>query len=227
MAAILVLTHSASAFIALTPMIQPPMLLSRSTAMIHASEGRQFKDDEMEDLDQLAETIKANIFEGTFGTRGEVWVLGQALAVGAVAVAPDLSGVAVFSILLGFAGIGFGFALAAGAAYNLGSNLTPWPKPVEASELQTNGVYALCRHPIYTGLIVGCTGLGFLTCSYERLVLSLALVLLLNAKATREEEFLNEKHGELYGAYSANVPKLFPAPHKALEFLRELQKDGL
>ena len=57
--------------------------------------------------------------------------------------------------------------------------------------------------------------------SYERLLASLVLYLLLSAKAAREEEFLSDKHGELYRAYAAYVPKLFPQAGEAWAFVRE------
>ena len=90
------------------------------------------------------------------------------------------------------------------------ANLTPWPKPVENNELRTEGVYSLCRHPMYTSLLMLCFGLSLLTLSFERVILTIALFVLLSIKSGREEAFLNDKHGERYRAYSAYVPQFFP-----------------
>merc|ERR1712046_161978 len=105
-----------------------------------------------ESLEQLASKVKDNIVEGEFGTRGEAWVAGQAALLIGVLVAPKLPG--FVSILLGLLCVTSGGALAAGAAFELGSSLTPWPKPVDANELKADGIYSLSRHPIYGGLIV-------------------------------------------------------------------------
>ena len=176
------------------------------------------------DVDEYAQRIRDNLVEGQFGTRGEVWVAGQAIAVGCVMAAPGLPGIPVLSIALGGLSILSGCALCAAAAYDLGTNLTPWPKPVEASELKTDGAYSLCRHPIYAGLLLFCFGAGLATCSYERLLFSLGASALLSSKASREEEFLNEKHGALYAEYSASVPQLIPSPCKLQELLLELSR---
>lgn len=177
------------------------------------------------DLDEWASSIRSNLFEGELGARGEAWVAGQALLVGVVAAAPDLPGVGAIAVVLGLLSFASGSALAAGAAYGLGTSLTPWPKPVEASELKTDGVYSLCRHPIYAGLVLCCGGAGLVSRSYERLLASLVLYLLLSAKAAREEEFLSDKHGELYRAYAAYVPKLFPQAGEAWAFVRESTRE--
>jgi protein-S-isoprenylcysteine O-methyltransferase Ste14 len=176
------------------------------------------------DVDEYAQRIRDNLVEGKFGTRGEAWVAGQALAVGCVMAAPELPGVPVLSITLGVLSILLGCALCATAAYDLGTNLTPWPKPVEASDLKTDGAYSLCRHPIYAGLVLFCFGAGLATCSFERLLFALGTFALLSLKASREEEFLIDKHGVLYEAYSADVPQLIPSPFKLQELLLELAR---
>ena len=135
-------------------------------------------------------------------------------------IAPALPGAQPLSALAGLLAIAGGGALAIGGALDLGTNLTPWPKPVKASELATGGVYALCRHPIYGGLVIACVGLGLLSGSCERLLLSGALYALLTQKARREEAMLVEKHGAQYEAWAARVPAFFPAPERALALLR-------
>merc|ERR1711935_666537 len=106
---------------------------------------------------------------------------------------------------------GKGLALGAAAVSDLGlTNLTPWPKPVESNKLRTEGVYSLCRHPMYTCLLTASFGLSLVTLSFERLLLTVALFTLLSFKAGREEGLLIDKHGEQYRAYAAYVPQFFP-----------------
>ena len=129
-------------------------------------------------------------------------------------IAPALPGVNYLDAAAGLAAISSGGVLAVSGAYYLGDNLTPWVKPVDASELQRDGAYTLCRHPIYGGLVLACFGLGLLSGSVERLLVSFALYAVLSLKADEEEAMLSEKHSE-YAAWAATVPKLFPEP-KAL-----------
>ena len=92
----------------------------------------------------------------------------------------------------------------------LGDSLSPWPKPVDANQLQTNGPFSLCRHPIYGGLLITCLGLSLITASYPRLLFSAFLLLALDAKAAVEEDFLVAKHGESYVSYRIITPKFIP-----------------
>jgi len=97
-----------------------------------------------------------------------------------------------------------------GGVMQLGDSLSPWPKPVDANLLQTNGPFSLCRHPIYGGLLITCCGLSLITASYPRLLFSAFLLLALDAKAAVEEDFLIAKHGKSYESYRATTPKFIP-----------------
>ena len=200
-----------------------PMLSSPRTSWQDTASSITMREelDDME-LEEWASKIRDNLFEGSFGSRGEAWVVGQALMVGGVAAAPEIPGILPLSILLGLVSLAAGFLLAAAAAYSLGPSLTPWPKPVQESRLKTEGVYSLCRHPIYTGLILGCGGVALLSQSFERLLLTCALIALLSSKAAREEEFLEDKFGDVYKAYAKYVPRLIPVPSKLLQWLQQL-----
>lgn len=90
-------------------------------------------------------------------------------------------------------------------------NLTPFSKPVEDGKLIQDGLYSKVRHPIYAGLIAFATGFSILTGSATRLVLTAFLILLLDLKSSREEEYLEEKYPADYPKYKATVTgKLFP-----------------
>ena len=162
-------------------------------------------------VERIAARVSANMNEGELSKRGEGWFIGQACLLLGVLFAPPEPVAPVVETVAGVAAIGSGVALGAGAVRDLGlPNLTPWPKPVERNELKTEGVYSLCRHPMYAALLAGCFGLGLLSLSFERLLLTTALFALLSLKAGREEAFLGEKHGEQYRAYAAYVPQFFP-----------------
>jgi protein-S-isoprenylcysteine O-methyltransferase Ste14 len=105
--------------------------------------------------------------------------------------------------------LGGGLAMAGAAFCDLGSNLTPLPKPKDDSELVRTGLYGIVRHPIYSGLILFAYGVAALTGSCSRLVVATALLAWLNAKASREETWLLERYPD-YAAYRQDVPRLLP-----------------
>ena len=63
---------------------------------------------------------------------------------------------------------------------------------------------------MYCGYLCGAGGFGLLTDSSERLLLSFVLYAMLSAKATREEDWMREKHGMAYDDWAATVPRFFP-----------------
>ena len=165
---------------------------------------------ELQTPEELAESIIANVFEGSWGSRGELWVLGQAVIIGSVIAAPDMAMFSVATRLSGILVILFGLAIAVVGAADLGPSLSPWPRPIAANELRTDGIFSLCRHPMYCGYLCGAGGFGLLTDSSERLLLSFVLYAMLSAKATREEDWMREKHGMAYDDWAATVPRFFP-----------------
>ena len=153
--------------------------------------------------------VLANIGEGNWGERGEVFFAGQAALLVGVLLGP--SALADPCRLLGIGALGAGGALVISGARALGTSLTPWPAPTSANELRTEGPYASCRHPMYGGLLLLCAGASLVSASYVRLLLTGALLALLSAKAAREDAWLEEKHGEGYRAWAEGVPPFFPA----------------
>ncbi len=92
---------------------------------------------------------------------------------------------------------------------SLGSNLSPFPKPIEGGQLVTTGAYRFVRHPIYTGLILGTLGWGLLAGSLLGVGLAIVMLIFFDFKSRREEEWLVEKyHG--YSDYRRRVRKLIP-----------------
>ena len=175
-----------------------------------------------DDLSMVAK-VRANMNEGELSTRGEAWSVSQAVLLLLVVFAPAQPVAPAVEAVVGLAAIATAVALSSTAVSDLTIvNLTPWPKPVEKNELKTVGVYSLCRHPMYTSLITGSFGLSLVTLSFERLLLTIALFMLLSFKAGREEQWLDKKHGEAYRAYASSVPQFFPSVRGIQEFMSHL-----
>jgi protein-S-isoprenylcysteine O-methyltransferase Ste14 len=80
--------------------------------------------------------------------------------------------------------IGIGIILV--AFLQLNKNISPFPAPKVNSVLITNGVYALVRHPIYSGIILSVFGYGFYEDSIWKLSISMMLLVLFHFKAEYE-----------------------------------------
>lgn len=93
--------------------------------------------------------------------------------------------------------------------FELGRNLSPFPRPKNDSELIARGAYAVVRHPIYCGIIFLASGWSILHSSILAMVLSVVLFLFFDLKARREERWLAEKFPE-YVRYKRRVKKLIP-----------------
>jgi protein-S-isoprenylcysteine O-methyltransferase Ste14 len=93
--------------------------------------------------------------------------------------------------------------------FDLGRNLTPLPHPRHDAELVQTGVYALVRHPVYSGLTLAALGWAIAHLSLSHLGASVILFVFLSAKASREEEWLTQQFPE-YTEYKKNVKKLIP-----------------
>lgn len=152
------------------------------------------------------------------GQRGEYWVLAQGVLLIGFCLLPVyqpyqialLPGLARYG-LQGIAGLLTAIAvfLLGKGLLDLGKNLTPLPYPKEDGELIETGVYGLVRHSLYSGLILGSLGYALWHFSLTHLVGAIALFLVLNAKANREEIWLIERYPQ-YSAYRQRVKKLIP-----------------
>jgi protein-S-isoprenylcysteine O-methyltransferase Ste14 len=102
-----------------------------------------------------------------------------------------------------------GAALAFAGIFRLGANLTPLPYPKDDSTLVESGPYALVRHPIYSGLILGAFGWALWVHGWLTLDYALFLFVFFDLKSRREEGWLGEKFPG-YAAYRQRVRKLLP-----------------
>jgi len=79
------------------------------------------------------------------------------------------------------------------AIKDLGINLSPFPRPINNSNLVTTGIYRFTRHPMYYSLIFISFGVFITKLSIYYLFLSISLVLIIKFKIALEEQYLNNK----------------------------------
>ena len=142
------------------------------------------------DFDTLTGSFRAQLLSTLFA---QLWVL------------PDVLG---WVMALAAAA---GFAFAWWARIHLGDL---WSSSVTRKEGHTvidTGPYAIVRHPIYTGMLLGTIAL---VCVSGRLLAVIGLVLVaigIVMKARLEERFLSAELGaDAYAAYAKRVPMLVP-----------------
>ena len=149
------------------------------------------------------------------GPRGETWVLLQAGLALFYLFAPRPGGRWPAPLRRGARLVGLPVLLAGGllmatGALALGRQLTPLPAPSVSGRLVVDGPYRYVRHPIYSGVVLGALGLALLTAHPLRLALMPLIIAFFNAKALREERWLNQRYPEAYPAYCRRVPRLIP-----------------
>ena len=76
---------------------------------------------------------------------------------------------------------------------DLGSNLSPFPRPIVNGNLTTSGIYSFIRHPMYYSLILISFGFFITKLSFYHLCLTISLALIIKFKIILEEKFLNKK----------------------------------
>ena len=101
--------------------------------------------------------------------------------------------VSAFSYFLGFLIIIIAFIILFLAIKDLGRNLSPFPRPINNSNLVTKGIYRFMRHPMYYSLIFISFGVFLIKLSIYYLFLSISLVLIIIVKIALEEKYLNKK----------------------------------
>ena len=95
-----------------------------------------------------------------------------------------------FSYLVGFLIIIIALIILFVAIKDLGRNLSPFPRPINNSNLVTTGIYRFTRHPMYYSLIFISFGVFITKLSIYYLFLSISLVLIIKFKIDLEEQYL-------------------------------------
>jgi protein-S-isoprenylcysteine O-methyltransferase Ste14 len=155
------------------------------------------------------DAIKANLQQGTLGSRGESYTIAQfallaCILGGGIPILGD-----ALMLLLGPGLLIAGAAVVLISFNDLGDALSPWPVPSE-NGIKTGGLYSEMRHPMYAGSLAACAGLSIITGSATRLLLTAALLYMLDIKSDYEEKELVMKYPD-YDKYQATVrSKFFP-----------------
>jgi protein-S-isoprenylcysteine O-methyltransferase Ste14 len=78
--------------------------------------------------------------------------------------------------------------------------------------LVITGVYRLCRHPMYLGVMTILLSLSLYSFSISSIIIVAGLFIFYNRFATYEEERLEELFGDEYREYQNQVSKWIPSP---------------
>ena len=144
--------------------------------------------------------------------RGGAWVVGQIALMAAIGACggwrPGTSP-GSWAIGAGTALAGLGGWIGILGALHLGRNRTAYPKPLAQGDLIVTGIYGWIRHPLYTSLILLGSGWSLGRWSGLAGLSTLGLALLLDAKALREEAWLEQAYPR-YGEYRAHVRRFVP-----------------
>ena len=79
------------------------------------------------------------------------------------------------------------------AVKDLGSNLSPFPKPLANGNLITSGIYSFIRHPMYYSLVLISFGIFLIKLSFYYLFLTISLALVIKLKIIIEEQYLKNR----------------------------------
>ncbi|MFQ3619290.1 MAG: isoprenylcysteine carboxylmethyltransferase family protein [Cyanobacteriota bacterium] len=155
------------------------------------------------------------------GKKGEYWVIVQAglllgllvlpsISVPGLVIEPPLISPLIYGLWAIAAGCALTAALLLGKGLlDLGQSLTPLPYPREDGQLVQTGVYAIVRHPIYSGVIFAVLAIALYRLSITHLLAALVFFTFFNAKAAKEETWLQEKYPD-YAEYKSRVKRLIP-----------------
>ena len=98
-----------------------------------------------------------------------------------------------FSYFLGILIIIIAFIIMLVSIKDLGRNLSPFPRPINNSNLVTKGIYRFTRHPMYYSLIFISIGVFIIKLSIYYLFLTISLALTIKLKIALEEKYLMNK----------------------------------
>ena len=103
-----------------------------------------------------------------------------------------------------------GLLFAVWAREHLGSN---WSRSVtikQDHELITTGPYAVVRHPIYTGILIGFLGMAIAISQVRGFIAFVLVFLALWLKLRMEEQWMRSQFGETYATYARQTAALVP-----------------
>jgi len=98
-----------------------------------------------------------------------------------------------FSYLVGFLITIIAFIILLVAIKDLCKNVSPFPSPINNSNLVTTGIYRFTRHPMYYSLIFISIGFFIIKFSIYYLFLTISLALIIKFKISFEVKYLMNK----------------------------------
>ena len=145
--------------------------------------------------------------------KGNLLVLGQFILLGFLILYPRsevsygsyaflVTSVTAVLVLSGVVILGLSFLA-------LGKSLTAHPIPAKQGVLVTDGLYKFARHPIYTGVLALGAGMTLAGGLFPHVLFFVALVILLNYKASFEEQLLRARY-EGYASYAVKTGRFLP-----------------
>ncbi len=103
-----------------------------------------------------------------------------------------------------------GLAFTVAARRHLGGNWSGTVTVKQGHELIRSGPYALVRHPIYTGMLIGFIGSAISLGEVRGLVAVALVVVAFLIKIRLEERWMTENFGDAYRRYRKEVRALIP-----------------
>jgi len=103
-----------------------------------------------------------------------------------------------------------GCAFAVWARVLLGSNWSATVTLKQNHELVRRGPYAVVRHPVYSGFLLGMLGTALALGEFRGLIACALAFTAWFVKSRTEEKFLAEQFGEAYAGYCRQVKQLIP-----------------
>jgi protein-S-isoprenylcysteine O-methyltransferase Ste14 len=145
--------------------------------------------------------------------KGNLLVLGQFILIALLILVPSSglnTGVfSTFLVSVSLTSMFIGIVILGLSALALGKSLTAHPMPGKNAVLVTDGLYRFVKHPIYSGLILLSFGLTIAGGFFPHTIFFIALVVLLNYKASFEEKLLASTYAG-YAEYSKKTGRFIP-----------------
>jgi protein-S-isoprenylcysteine O-methyltransferase Ste14 len=145
--------------------------------------------------------------------KGNLLVLGQFILLGLLILYPSNSinyGAFALAVTIAIATLLAVGAVILGLSFlALGKSLTAHPIPAKQGELVTDGLYRFARHPIYTGVLAIGLAMTLSGGLFPHALFFIALVVLLNYKASFEEQLLRARYLD-YASYAEKTGRFLP-----------------